>query len=99
MTSRDVQRNDSQITADNYSFKAIKKFVHLGSAVTTKIDVSLEIKRRVTLANKCYYGLNRQLSNTLQDANRTRASLWRRGMDAIKHRCTSLESIRVKSLT
>ena len=35
------------------------KFIYLG----TNNDVSLEIKRRVTLANMCYFGLNRQLSS------------------------------------
>ena len=32
-------------------------------------DVSLEIKRRITLANRCYYGLNGQLSS--RDLSRT----------------------------
>ena len=48
--SRDVRRIDSQITADNYAFETVKEFVYLGFAVTTKTDVSLEIKRRITLA-------------------------------------------------
>ena len=30
--------------------------------VATNNDISLEIMRRVTLANKCHFGLNRQLS-------------------------------------
>ena len=38
-----------------------------------KMSVSLEIKRRITLDNRCYYGLNGQLSN--RDAHPTRASL------------------------
>ena len=81
--------------ADNYTFDTVKEFIYLGSAVTIKNDVSLEIKRRIILANRCYYGLNGQLSNrdlsratklnTLQDAHTTTASLWRRGMDIIKH--------------
>ena len=79
----------------NISAVSSSQFIYLGSAVTTKNDVSLEIKRRITLVNRCYYGLNGQLSNkrplsydktnTLQDAHPTRASLWRRGMDIIKH--------------
>ena len=94
-TSRDVLRIDSRITADNYTFDTVKDFIYLGSAITTKNDVSLEIKRRITLANRCYYGLNGQLSNrdlsrttktnTLQDAHPNRASLWRRAMDIIEH--------------
>ena len=68
-TSRDVRRIDSRITADNYTFDTVKEFIYLGSAVTTKNDVSLEIKRRITLANSCYYGLNGQLIN--RDLSRT----------------------------
>ena len=94
-TSRDERRIDSQITADNYTFDTVKEFIYFGSAVTTKNDVSLEIKRRITLANRRYYGLNGQLSN--RDLSRMTklilyktlilpaASLWRRGMDIIKH--------------
>ena len=52
----------SRITADNYTFDTVKEFIYLGSAVTTKNDVSLEIKRKIALPNRCYYGLNRQLS-------------------------------------
>ena len=68
-TSRDVRRIDSRITADNYTFDTVKEFIYLGSAVTTNNDISLEIKRRITLANRCYYGLNGQLSNS--DLSRT----------------------------
>ena len=69
LTSRDVRRIDSRITGDNYTFNTVKEFICLGSAVTTKNDVCLEIKRRITLANRCYYGLNGQLSN--RDLSRT----------------------------
>ena len=33
-----------------------------GSTITTKNYISLELKGRITLANRCYYGLNRQFS-------------------------------------
>ena len=39
------------------------------ATVTIKNDVNLEIKRRITLANNSYYGLNRQLSG--RDLSRT----------------------------
>ena len=58
LTCRDAWRIDSQVTADNYTFETVMEFV------TTKTDVSLKIKRSSTLANRCYYGLNRQLSTT-----------------------------------
>ena len=62
-TGRDACRIDSQITFDNYTFGIVKKFICLGFAVTTENDVSLEIKSRITLANRCWYGLSEQLSN------------------------------------
>ena len=64
--SKDVRHNDSQATADNHTFDTVKEFIYLGSAVTTKNYVSLNIKRRITLATSCYYG---QLSN--RDVYRT----------------------------
>ena len=63
-TRRYVRRIDSQITVDNYTFDTVKEFIYLGCAVTIKNDVRLEIKCRITLANRCYYGLNRPLSRT-----------------------------------
>ena len=42
-----MRRINSRITADNYTFDTVKEFIYLGSAVTTKNDVSLEIKRRI----------------------------------------------------
>ena len=62
-TSRDVRCIDSLITVDNNTFDTVKEFVYLGSAVTNKNYVNLEIKRRITLANRCCNGLNGQLSN------------------------------------
>ena len=44
-------------------FESVKEFVYLGSAVTNNNDVSLEIKRRITLANRCYFGLSKQLNS------------------------------------
>ena len=61
--SIDVRRIVSPITADRYTFDTVKEFVYLDSAVTTKNDASLKIKRRITLAHRCYYGLNEQLGN------------------------------------
>ena len=71
-TSRNVRRIESRITVDNYTFDTVKEFIYLGFAVTTKNDVSLEIKQRITLAaNRCYYGLNGQLSNRETSLSRT----------------------------
>ena len=40
----------------------MKDFVYLGSSINTDNDISLEIRRRITLANRCYFGLRKQLS-------------------------------------
>ena len=42
-----------QITANNYGFDTV-----IGMNTATGNDVSLEIKRRTILANRCYYGFN-----------------------------------------
>ena len=60
-TSGVVPRMGPQITANNYNFDVVKEFIYLGTAINTNNDVSLEIKRRVTLANRCYFDTNRQL--------------------------------------
>ena len=49
-TSRDMRRIDSQITEDSYTFDTVKEFICIGSAVISKNYVSLEIKRRIILA-------------------------------------------------
>ena len=55
---RQLETIDSQIMADNYTFDTVKAFLYLGSTVTTKNYVNLEIKRRITLANR--YALMQQ---------------------------------------
>ena len=44
-TCKDAQRINSQVIADNYTLETVKEFVYLGTTVTTKNDVSLEIKQ------------------------------------------------------
>ena len=61
-TSGVVPRVRFQITVNSYNFDVVKEFIYLGTAINTNNDVSLEIKRRVTLTYRCYFGLNRQLS-------------------------------------
>ena len=50
------------VEIDGYHFEVVKDFVYLGSSITTDNDLSLEIRRRITLANRCYFGLRKQLS-------------------------------------
>ena len=65
--------NDSSIREyveiDGYNFEIVKNFVYLGSSMNTDQNISLEIRRSITLANRCYFGLRKQLSK--------RARSWR----------------------
>ena len=47
---------------DCYNFEVVKEFVYIGSSINTNNDISSEIRRRITLANRCYFGLRKQLS-------------------------------------
>ena len=47
---------------DGYNIKLVKNFVYLCSSINSDNDISLEIRRRITLANRCYFGLRKQLS-------------------------------------
>jgi hypothetical protein len=45
------------------TFEVVKEFVYLGSLVTPNNDVSLEIQRRIQTANRCFFGLRKQLQS------------------------------------
>ena len=60
-TDRVIRRIGFYITTDNYTFDIISEFVSLDSAITIKNDVSLHIRRRITLANRYFYGFNWRL--------------------------------------
>jgi hypothetical protein len=53
-TIRDV--GQSVATGDKH-FEVVKEIVYLGSLMTPKNDVSLEIQRRIQTANRCFFGL------------------------------------------
>ena len=48
-----------------YNFEVVKDFVYLGPSINADNDNSLEIRRRSTLANRCYFGLRKQLNKTV----------------------------------
>ncbi|XP_049315624.1 uncharacterized protein LOC125779109 [Bactrocera dorsalis] len=54
-------RLGTHVTVDSHNFEVVDNFVYLGTSVNTTNNVSLEIQRRITLANRCYFGLSRQL--------------------------------------
>jgi hypothetical protein len=47
----------------DYKFERVEKFCYLGSLISHDNDVSQEIKQCIVVANKCYYGLARQLKS------------------------------------
>jgi hypothetical protein len=55
----------AHFTVGNYKFEKVLMFKYLGSLVTDKNDVSVEIKNRIGLVNKCYYGLRKLGSQSI----------------------------------
>lgn len=51
----------SHNTVDTHNFEIRDNFLYLTTGLSVKYNGSLEIQRRNTLANKCYFGLSRQL--------------------------------------
>lgn len=43
------------------NFEVVDHFVYLGASIRADGDTSAEIKRRIMLANRCYYGLQKHL--------------------------------------
>ena len=75
-SGKESRRLDSQLTAGSYSFETFKEFVYLGSTITDGNDISQEIKQRITLANRCYFGLSRQLKSRAL-SRRTKLTLYK----------------------
>ena len=43
------------------TIKVVEEIIYLDGEVKSQNDVSSEILRRIPVANKCYYGLSKQL--------------------------------------
>ncbi|CAG9828755.1 unnamed protein product [Diabrotica balteata] len=54
-----------RLLIDDLELKGVDTFVYLGSLLTKDNNVSEENKRRILLANKCYYGLRKQMAAKL----------------------------------
>jgi hypothetical protein len=57
-TIRDVGQ---RVAIGDKLFEVIKEFVYLGSLMTPKNDVSLEIQRKIQTANRCFFRLRKHL--------------------------------------
>ena len=53
--------NSTHIKIGDYTFEKVKSFIYLGSEINTENSISLEIRRRVTAANRCFYGIRKLL--------------------------------------
>jgi hypothetical protein len=58
---RTIREVELSVAFGNKTFEVIKEFVYLGSLMTKNNDVSLEIKRRIQTANRCFFRLRKQL--------------------------------------
>jgi endonuclease/exonuclease/phosphatase family metal-dependent hydrolase len=61
--SRTVRDVGQSVAFGDKTFEVVNEFVYLGSLVTPNNDVSLEIKRRIQTANRCFSGLRKQLQS------------------------------------
>ena len=80
-TTGDTRRIGNSVTMigndqTEYKFGVVKDFIYLGTSINDQNDVSLEIKRRITLANRCYYGLSKQFSSRAF-SRRTKITLYK----------------------
>ena len=64
------------ITIDTHNIEVVTEFVYLGSLVNNNNDMSAEIKRRIYLASRAYFGLNRFLKSDIL-SRRTKCQLYR----------------------
>ena len=68
--SLEFKCNEKRILENNFDIKKSQviitgeEFIYIDSAIANKNDGGLGIKCRITFTNRCYYGLNRQLSST-----------------------------------
>ena len=46
-------------------FELVKEFIYLGTQITADNNISAEIRRRITLASRCLYGLSKQLRSKM----------------------------------
>jgi hypothetical protein len=60
ITSRTNKHQPKQFQIEKFSFEIVQSFTYLGSLLDVNNDNFVEIRKRILLANKCFYGLKRQ---------------------------------------
>lgn len=71
------RRNDRQnITIDTYNIEGVNEFIYLGTLISKDNDTTAEVKRRLALANRSYFGLRKHFL-TRNISRSTKVKLYR----------------------
>jgi len=60
LATRESKNQQRYFQIKNFNFEAVQSFTYLGSFINVNNDNSVEIKKRILMANKGFYGLKRQ---------------------------------------
>jgi len=72
LTTRESKNQQRYFQIKNFNFEAVQSFMYLGSFINVNNDNSVEIKKRILMANKGFCGLKRQFrSQFLSIKNKT----------------------------
>ena len=65
MTTRVNKHQPKHFQIENFNFETVQSFTYVGFLLDVNNDNSVEIRKRLLLANKCFYGLNKQFRSQL----------------------------------
>ena len=65
LTTKGNENQPKHIQIEKFYFETVQCFTYLGSLINISSDTSIEIRKRIVLANKCFYGLKRQFRSHL----------------------------------
>jgi sorting nexin-29 len=60
LTTRESKNQQGYVQIKKFNFEAIQSFTYLDSLINVNNDNCAEIKKRILMANKFFYGLKRQ---------------------------------------
>ena len=60
MATKESKNRQSYFQIKNFNFETVQSFTYLDSLINVNNDTSAEIKKRILIANKGFYGLKRQ---------------------------------------
>jgi sorting nexin-29 len=65
LATRESKNQQRYFQIRNFNFEAVQSFMYLGSLINVNNDNSAEIKKRILMANKGFYGLKRQFRSQI----------------------------------